>query len=133
MKQQVTLRIPANSKFVATTRVTTASVAAELGFSIDEIEALRVGVNELAAVLIEWAQDHGCEEIELVCATDADTLEVRGAVVGAIRDEGRGAAARSSVGSTNLDELTAQILAGVVDDHCVQGPNGRIVKRRSTA
>ena len=129
MTAEVTLRIPAHSRFIATARVTAASIAAEFDFSIDEIEALRVGVNELAAVLIEWAEDHGCTEIELACAADADALKVRGSVVGAgAVDPGSG-----SNESASLDVLTESIFAGVVDDHRVDGFAGHIVKRRSLA
>lgn len=127
MTDQVTLRIPAQSRFAATTRVTLASVAAELGFSIDAIEEFRVGVNELAAVLIEWAEDHGCDEIELACTATEASIEVRGVVVGAAA----ASAPPEGEATSTLDVLTAQILDGVVDEHALDGPSGRIVKRRS--
>ena len=130
MRAQVTLRIPADSRFVATTRVTAASVAAELEFSVDEIEELRVGVNELAAVLIEWAEDHGCTEIELTCVGSDSELEISGIVIGA---DARADGSTPDPAPDDLGILTEQILAGTMDDHRLGGPSGRIIKRRASA
>lgn len=117
------MTLPAESRFVATTRVTAASLAAELDFAIDRIEELRVGVNELATILIEWAEDHGADTVQLVFIAGADRLEVRGEVVGA----------DGSDEPETLDVLTGQILAGVTDDYEIAGSRGRIVKLRVPA
>lgn len=137
MRTQVTVRVPAHARFVATTRVAVASLAAEFDFTIEEIEGLRVGVDELVMVLVEWAEDHGCEEVELVCLVDGDTdtvrgdpdaraIEVRGSVVGGLDLDGSVAD-----DSPDLDFLTKQILTGVVDEHHIEGPTGRLIKRHN--
>lgn len=122
MSAEITMTLPAESRFVATIRVTSASLAAELDFAVDRIEELRVGVNELAAVLMEWAHDHGADRIELRYTVDDDRLEVAGEALGS-------AEATSSEGE--LDALTRQILASVTDDFEIIGGKGRLVKRRA--
>lgn len=117
------MTLPAQSRFVATTRVTAASLAAELDFAVDRIEELRVGVNELAAILIEWAEDHGGDSVTLVFSVGEDRLEVSGEVVGG----------STSDDATPLDSLAGQILAGVTDEYEVAGGRGRIVKLRTAA
>ena len=123
-ESDIRLSIPAESRFVATARVTTAGIAAELGYSIDEIDGLRTGVNELVASLIEYAEDHGIDHVDLVFRPTADAREIEGRA-------GREAAADASGGS--LDDLTDRILGGVVDDHELTANWGRIVKRRAAA
>lgn len=123
MTDQIKLLLPASSRFVATARVTAASVAAELDFPVDDIEDLRVGVNELAAVLVEWAEDHDAPEVELTFRMRDGELEVAGRVVG-----GTNGAADGDDGDT-VDVLAEQILASVADEHELGGGTGRLVKR----
>lgn len=121
---EIRLSIPAQSRFVATARVTTAGIAAELGYSIEEIDGLRTGVNELVATLIEYAEDNGIAQVDLVFRPTADALEIEGRA---------GADSTSASAGDSLDELTHRILSGVVDDHELAGNWGRIVKRRVAA
>ena len=121
---EIRMTLPADSRFVATARVTTASVAAELEFSVDEIEELRVGVNELVAVLVEWAEDNAAPEIDIVFRILDGALEIEGSV---------SASGAGSSGEMALDALTGQILASVVDEHEIAAGRGRIVKRRAAA
>ncbi|NNE94593.1 MAG: hypothetical protein HKN24_01025 [Acidimicrobiales bacterium] len=121
MTAEITMTLPAESRFVATTRVTSASLAAELEFGVNRIEELRAGVNELAAVLVEWAEDHDAKSMTLTFRVDDDQLEVIGEVVDGNTSNGAQA---------GLDALTAQILAGVTDEYEISGGRGRIVKRR---
>jgi hypothetical protein len=53
----VQLSIPADPRMLRFARVTAAAMAVDLSFSIEEIEDLRVAVDELAAAAIE-----GCDE-----------------------------------------------------------------------
>ncbi len=49
----VCIEIPAEPRFVALTRVAAASLAADLDAAIDDVEDLRVAVNELVGLLVE--------------------------------------------------------------------------------
>ncbi len=128
---EISVVLPADSRFVATARVTTASLAAELDYSVDQIDELRVGVNELVALLVEWAEDHDLPRVELRFQISDDAVVIEGTAIdasGAPAGEASGAAA----GEAGLDVLTRQILAGVVDEYEIDGGRGRIVKRRVT-
>jgi hypothetical protein len=49
----IELTIPAQARFVASARLVAAALAADLGFSVDDIEELRIGVDEALTLLIE--------------------------------------------------------------------------------
>lgn len=119
---EISLAIPAQSRFVALARVTTAGLAAEMDFGVDQIDDLRTGVNELVAILVEWAEDHGGSQVALTFRAGADALEIFGEVPDAVEHDG-GA-------DEVLDELTGTILGAVVDDHEVGPGRGRVLKRR---
>ncbi len=138
---EIIMTMPAESRFVATARVTAASLAAELDFAVDRIEALQAGANELVSLLIEWADDHGGDRIELTYGASADSLSItarvldpagtRSAADGPEADapEAEDPDADDPVGA--LDDLTRQILDAVVDEFDFGPGRGRIVKLRA--
>jgi len=54
----VRLAVPADSAYVAVLRTTTAAVAARLDFDLDEIDDLRIAVDEASALLLPDAIPH---------------------------------------------------------------------------
>lgn len=54
---EVEMRVPADSSFVAMLRRTTAGMAARIDFTVDEIEDLRIAVDEACAILLPQARD----------------------------------------------------------------------------
>ncbi|MDW3218976.1 MAG: hypothetical protein R8F63_10225 [Acidimicrobiales bacterium] len=120
---QLTLTFAADSRFISTVRLTTASVAAEFGFDVDDIEDLRVAANELVAFLVETAESVGGAEVEIAIHPSDGEIEIEGRVLGA-----NGATPEGQV----VDELTARILDAVVDGHDFDGTWGRIHKRSSS-
>jgi len=77
----VVLELPADPRLLRLARVTVASAAAELPFTLQDIEDLRVAVDELAAVLIDGCDPSATLRIEVVITTGS--VEVRGRVAGA--------------------------------------------------
>lgn len=53
----VELRIPADSAFLAVLRTATAGLAARLDFTLDDIEDLRIAVDEACAMVLPQAKD----------------------------------------------------------------------------
>jgi len=100
--ETIRLTVPASLEFVRIVRLTASGVASRLGFDVEEIEDLRVAVDELASIVIEAAE--GGELAVLFAVQDA-TLRIEGEVTLA------GGAGEDGL----VDELTAQILAAVVD------------------
>jgi hypothetical protein len=75
------LRLPADPRLLRVARVAVASLAAELPFTLQEIEDVRVAVDELSAVAID-----GCDRdasLELRFEVDGEGLLVVGRVTGA--------------------------------------------------
>jgi serine/threonine-protein kinase RsbW len=62
----VELRIPADSAFLAVLRTATAGLAARLDFTLDDIEDLRIAVDEACAMVLPQAR----EGSDLVCTFD---------------------------------------------------------------
>jgi serine/threonine-protein kinase RsbW len=121
MSETVRLTIPAAHEFVRIARLTVSGVASRLGFDVDEIEDLRVAVDELSSILVDASGDG---QLELSFAPGEGCVEIDG---------------RAQVGEgfqPNVDDLTRQILAVVVDEYHVeaQGTEARFrcVKRLSS-
>jgi hypothetical protein len=80
-RRTVVLEVPADAALLRVARVTVASVAAELPLTLQDVEDLRVAVDELAAVAIE-----GCDPartLRLEISVEGEALEVVGRVAGA--------------------------------------------------
>jgi serine/threonine-protein kinase RsbW len=116
--ETVRLMVPAALEFVRIARLTASGVASRVGFDVDEIEDLRVAVDELSSILVEAA---GGDELQLAFTPTTDGIEI----------EGRTRVTDSR--TPDVDELTRQILAAVVDEYGVDTQNGearfRCVKR----
>jgi serine/threonine-protein kinase RsbW len=70
----VEIRLPADSAFLSVLRTATAGLAARLDFTLDEIEDLRIAVDEACAMLLPYA----IETAQLRCRFELtpDTLTV---------------------------------------------------------
>lgn len=80
-RRPVVLELPADPGLLRVARVTVASVAAQLPLTLQDVEDLRVAVDELAAVIID-----GCDldrVLRLEVSVEGEALVVVGRVVGA--------------------------------------------------
>ena len=110
---QVELTVPLRTEFAATLRVLVASLGADAGFSIDEIDDFRLGLNEVFVML---AEAHAGS---------------RASTTFRIGDRELAATIRTdpASGDIELDELGTNILRSVVDSF-ETGPEGvTLVKR----
>ena len=112
-RDRVRLSIPADPRYLSAARVVAASLGAESGLSVDDLEDLRLGVNELVACLIDGVQGDGRIDLEL--ASGDGSVTVRGEIHG-----GGGAPAP--------DELTMRILEAVADHHELDGASFTLTK-----
>jgi serine/threonine-protein kinase RsbW len=113
--EEVRLAVPALPEYVRLARLTAAGLASRLGFSFDEVEDLRIAVDELCYLLV--GPDGRDGTITLRFAMDGSGLRVVG--------EGR---EDPSVGS-EFAELSEQILAAIVDDYQVTRDGGTVTFR----
>jgi hypothetical protein len=103
----VRLSVPGSLEYVRVVRLTAAAVASRFGFDVEEIEDIRVAVDELASVVIEAGTG---SEISFTFSNLGDTFAVVGSA----------AVDREPV----LDDLTGQILGVVVDDFEITAADG---------
>jgi len=117
----VILRIPADTGRVRIARLVAAAIADDIGFDLDEIDDLRLAVDELCFALLDAGES---EAIEIVVGVDGDTVEVTGSCTYA-----------GPPSAVELGTLAAQLLGAVVDTHEVGLQEGegrfRLRKRRT--
>jgi serine/threonine-protein kinase RsbW len=107
----VRLSVPAALEYVRIVRLTGSGVASRLGFDVEEIENLRVALDELASMAIELA-DQG--ELEVTFSTTDTELRI----------EGRAPVADGV--DVGVEALTAQILKAVIDDYELRAVDGHV-------
>lgn len=121
MSEIVELDVPLHARHASTVRVVAASVCADLGFDVDTIDDLRLGVNEAVAVLTD-VDDPGDARLRVRFVIDDTSVTVTCSREG-IDDV---------LGAGDIDELATRILSAVVDDHSVD-PGGAItIVKRTT-
>lgn len=96
----IELVLPARVEMAATLRMLTASLGADCGFTVDEIDDLRLALNE---VFTSAAETSGTNRVSVSFRPGAHELEVMVFMVGPERIE--------------LDVLATTILASVVDEY----------------
>jgi serine/threonine-protein kinase RsbW len=122
MPDEVQLVMPADPEFLRLARVTAMGLASRLSFTIDEIDDLRIAIDELVFGLIGTKGRPGTVTMRYALVDEG--LEVRG--------RGDFADGQRTPGLTELSEL---ILGAVADEHELI-PNGtsptfRLLKRRT--
>jgi len=122
---EVRLSIPASPEFLRLARLAAAGLASRMGFTYDEVEDLRIAIDELCFSLVGNTGRPGM--IALRYWMHDDALIVEG--VGQFED-GMGT-------SPALSPLSQQILTAVVDEHELtigkDGPEFRLLKRHNAA
>lgn len=73
---QVELRVPATGAYLAMLRTAAAGLAARLNFTLDDIEDLRIAVDEACSLLLPLAVDNA----QLTCRFDLDETALQVAV-----------------------------------------------------
>ncbi len=75
VRDTVAVRLPATSAYLSVLRTVTAGLAARLDFTLDEIEDLRIAVDEACGLLLMQPAVEG--ELECEFDVEDDTLHVR--------------------------------------------------------
>lgn len=124
--EEVHLTMPATPQLLRVARLTAAGLASRLGFSFDEIEDVKIAVDELCFALVGSRGREGTLTITYRLSTQMLEIEGQGHFV-----DGRADAAPAP------SKLSAQILAAVVDEHDLTRDGAvmrfRLLKRRAVA
>lgn len=98
----VTLTLPLEVRHASTARMVAASLAADAGFTVDEIDDLRLGINEVVSVLADDSSADPDARLEISFTVSPGRVDATVA-----RSDGNGAA--------ELDDLAKRILDAVTD------------------
>jgi hypothetical protein len=109
----IRLTVPADYRYLRLARVTAAAVAADLDFSVQDIDDVRVAVDELSALLIEDAAA-GAEMEVCFTVEPSGGLSVVGHVLGG-----------GSQDEPEVHPVAAELLALVVDRYDLAVERGR--------
>jgi serine/threonine-protein kinase RsbW len=101
---QAVLEIPADAAYVQLARLVASGIAGRLDFNIDEIEDLRIGVDECCVALLDCATPGS--SMRLRYSWDEDQVLLQAMVE-----------APPHAASPEVAGITGQILAAVVDDY----------------
>ena len=123
---EVRLSIPASPEFLRLARLAAAGLASRMGFTYDEVEELRIAIDELCFSLVGNTGRAGTIVLRYWMSDDGLIVEGAGQF-----EDGMGS-------SPSLSPLSQQILKAVVDEHELLADDGvprfRLVKNRhSTA
>jgi len=76
VKDQVTIQMPAEGAYLSVLRTATAGLAARLDFTLDEIEDLRIAVDEACGMLLGQAAPGGTLECDFTLGPDRISIAV---------------------------------------------------------
>jgi hypothetical protein len=107
MTDVVELTIPVQADLVVLARLTAATVASRADFDVEEIEDLRLAVDELCISVIPDSLEG---RLDLTFSRDNDVVEVSCQYDGAL-------AGLPAPSGESLDGLSARILDALVDEH----------------
>jgi serine/threonine-protein kinase RsbW len=118
---EVRLVVPAAPEYLRLVRLTAAGLATRVGFTFDEVEDLRIAVDELCFLFV--AEPDMGRDIELLYLAGPDSITIEGH-------------SRLSGDMPEPNDLSQQILDALVDEHALSEENGgarfRLVKRRES-
>jgi len=75
-EDRVTIRMPAEGAYLSVLRTATAGLAARLDFTLDEIEDLRIAVDEACGLLLSQAAPDASLDCDFTLAEDSMTIAV---------------------------------------------------------
>jgi serine/threonine-protein kinase RsbW len=109
---KVSIKIPASPAYLQVVRLIAAGLASRLGFTIDDIEDLKIAVDELSAYLTGAQGREGT--LEIAFAIDGDRIDITGA----------GNFTAGIKVRTELTEFSRQILDTVADSASLHQNDG---------
>jgi serine/threonine-protein kinase RsbW len=119
--EKVIIKIPASPAYIGVVRLVAAGLATRLRFTIDEIEDLKIAVDELSAYLTGSQGREG--DLELTFTISEESIEIRG----------EGLLTPGQKVRTELTEFSRMILDTVVDTASLEQTDGSPVFELSKA
>ena len=121
--EKISIRIPASPAYLQVVRLVAAGLATRLKFTLDEIEDLKIGVDELSAYFTGAQGRDGVLQVDFM--VHDDRIEIKGS----------GSFAPGQKVRTDLTEFSQMILDTVADDATLEQLDGtptfKLTKSRS--
>ena len=119
MPDEVSLKFPASFEYIRLARLVASGLAAQVNFNLDDIEDLRIAVDELCSALVEAAA-YRTSTVTVTFRVDDKQIHMEADVptVGAN-------------GSYVIDDISSHILRAAVDRHELEQAAERLVARMS--
>ena len=108
MTEPVSLSIPVESDLIVLARLTAATVASRAGFDVEEVDDLRLAVDELCVLVVGG---NGDGRLDLTFITTGGDVEVVCTL------DGPGTGDGQSVDEHGESDLSVRILDALVDEH----------------
>src|SRR4051794_7160925 len=105
--------VPLSTRYASTLRMIAASLGAEAGFTVDEIDDLRLALDEVFSIL---AEGHVGDRVRATFRVDGEQLVA-------------GLTLESGAVDVEPDELAANILRSVVDEYAFSTDGVTLTKR----
>ena len=121
MSDVVDLSIPVGADLLVLARLTAATIAARADFGVDEIEDLRLAVEELC---LPFVRGGGDGRLQLCYERDGGSIEI--SCTAHLRSGDATRTPRSDDEAREGDELSARILDALVDEHGRDAVDGQI-------
>lgn len=109
--REVRLTVPALPEYLRLVRLTAAGLASRMGFTFDEVEDLRIAVDELCHLLIGDGDSSRVMELRYSSADEVVSIE---------------GFAKHPGAPPRPNELSQQILSALVDEHEIVGADGEV-------
>jgi len=119
MPDEVALRFPASFEYIRLARLVASGLAAQVNFTLDDIEDLRIAVDELCSALVEAADDRS-STLTVTFRVDEHQIHMEADVPTNARN-----------GTYVIDDISSHILRAAVDRHELEQSAERLVARMS--
>lgn len=123
-EEEVRLKVPATPELLRLARVTASGVASRLGFTYDEVEDLRLAIDEMCFAITGGKAQDGWLIMRYTVVGGGGAVEVHGQ-----------ASFAADGAEPRLNELSGAVLGALVDEHELRQNGGtpyfRLLKRRS--
>ena len=119
MPDEVSLKFPASFEYIRLARLVASGLAAQVNFNLDDIEDLRIAVDELCSALVEAAADR-TSTVTVTFRVDNQQIHMEADVP-----------TDGATGSYEIDDISSHILRAAVDRHELEQAAERLIARMS--
>jgi serine/threonine-protein kinase RsbW len=110
----ITLTFPAGPEHIRLARLVASGLVAQLDYGLDDVEDLRIAVDELCALVVAHAQPRSTMSVSFELLNDVITVQAT-------------APAADDNKAVEADELSRLILLAAADEHLLSKNNGDVV------